>query len=87
MSLSVLNFIVCAIGGFLCLWVLITKKTDTSHWARLFFICSIGMAFTVWLISGMVNQPFIKGENIIGRACTTLAVAFAYFEMYKNDKK
>lgn len=85
MSLFFINGLICAIGAFATLYILITKRVNTKHWLRLFCVCAFGLGFTVWLISGMVNKPFIRMENIVGRGSILVALLFYYAEMWAND--
>lgn len=86
MSLYFLNGLICAAGAFMCLYILLTKRVNTTHWLRLFCVCAFGLGFTVWMISGMVNKPFIRMENIVGRGTMLVALIFYYIEMRANDK-
>lgn len=86
MTLFFINGLICTIGAFACLYVLITKRVNTSHWLRLFCVCAFGLGFTVWLISGMISQNEVRLENIVGRGSTLIALTFYYAEMWANDK-
>lgn len=86
MSLFILNGLICALGAFAVLYILITKRVNTQHWLRLFCVCAFGLGFTVWFISGMVNKPYIRMENIVGRGSMLIALLFYYAEMWVNDR-
>lgn len=87
MLLPILNFIVCAMGALICLFTLITRKVDTKHWKRLFFIGLSGLAFVLWLIYGMAYKDQLLIENIVCRFLVVLAICSNFAEMYRYDKK
>ena len=82
MDLVAINFIICSIAGFACLFVLVTTKIDTKHWRRLFIVCFTGLAYTVWLLSGMVN-PALRVEDLIGRTLILIAFGLWVLELYE----
>ena len=82
MDMTTLNFIVCSIAGFSCLFVLVTNKVDTRHWRRLFIVCFTGLAFTIWLISGIVHGT-VRPENVAGRAIVLVAFLIWVMELYE----
>lgn len=87
MPLYLINMIICVCGASLCLYTLISKHADTTRWRRLFFVCLMGLAFTIALVTSTVNKQHILIENVLSRLAALLAVWAAVAEMRYSDRK
>lgn len=66
-SLSVLNFTLCALAGMLCILVLTSKRVNTMHIPALLYVTLTGMAFVFWLIDGMTNPGGLTPMAVFSR--------------------
>lgn len=67
LSLSVLNFTLCAMAGMLCILVLTSRRVNTMHILALLYVTLTGMAFVFWLIDGMTNPGGLTPMTVFSR--------------------
>ncbi len=65
--LASINFLLCLLAGFLCIYVMATRRINTMHPLAMLFLTFVGMAFVVWMIDGMVRPWTIGKEALLSR--------------------
>lgn len=75
MLASTLNFLLCLLAGLMCVFVLTTRRINTTHPLALIFLTCIGMAFVAWMIDGMVSPEGVGTEELLSRAFVLIALA------------
>ena len=79
-----LNYIICALGAFLCLYALITRSIDNDRIAVFLFFSFFGLVWADLLFMAQAYQEQITVLGIVSRIFLLLALCCAIHEVKKG---